>query len=161
DAGCSFDDLAERPEGNAVAVRQAPTCEPRVRFGPLQEGGEFTRQPRLATPGLACDRHEMRGALADDASVRVLEKAELVTPGAEDRDQGVREERLDRCAEAAQGCFRPFERRAEQRVKLLGISRSPGRELAYEHRDALSLLPRRDGRPGRLEPGILDKDLLL
>ena len=79
DSGLRLDDLPERPERDAFAVRKraavAPVDEPELsRLDRLEE---LEDQPALADPGDADERQELRRALARDADERLAEKVEL------------------------------------------------------------------------------------
>ena len=60
DAGMGLDDLAERPEADPVAVRQAATLAPgEKRYAILGVGQELGHDAALSDAGLAHDRHEL------------------------------------------------------------------------------------------------------
>ena len=86
DPKLGLDHLAERPERDAVAVRQAPALPPRddVRVG-LDQVVELEHEPALADPGNADERHELHGALLAGARERVREHVELAAPPDERR----------------------------------------------------------------------------
>ena len=94
DAGVGLDDLAERPERDAVAVGEAAALPP-VRRAPARSStqvAELREQARLADPGLAGDRDELDLRLAEHALERVLEQPELALAA---------DERSRRCAASA------------------------------------------------------------
>jgi hypothetical protein len=64
-----LDDLAERPERDAVSVGQAPSLAPRDELLPLvvDVGEELGDHAALADPRLAHDRHELARAIAHRA----------------------------------------------------------------------------------------------
>jgi hypothetical protein len=83
----SLDDLAERPEGDAIAVGKAAALTPvrqdlRVVVEPAPELGH---EPRLAHPWLADERHELDSLLASRTRVRPPEQIEVVLPSDERR----------------------------------------------------------------------------
>jgi hypothetical protein len=86
DAGLRLDDLAERPEGDALPVGQAPPLAPedqlRAVVDPRAELGE---QTRLADSRLAGEGDELDVRLPQHALERIPEEAELVLTADEGR----------------------------------------------------------------------------
>src|SRR5205823_7990714 len=74
DAGRRLDHLGQRPVRDALAVGQRPPGEDRR---PLDPGEELPDQTALADARLAVDREDVRPAVADRTSERVLEELEL------------------------------------------------------------------------------------
>jgi hypothetical protein len=68
-------DLRERPERDALAVREAAADEHQGVVG--ERGGELAAQARLADPRRAEDREQLGAALADRALVCLSELGEL------------------------------------------------------------------------------------
>ncbi len=86
DARVCLDDLAERPERDAVAVRWAPALSPVDELRPVVDPrAELGEQSRLADAWLACDRDELDLRLTDHALERVLEQTELAVAADERR----------------------------------------------------------------------------
>ena len=98
DPGVGLDDLAERPEGDAVAVREAAALAPVHELGAVvHPGPELREQARLADARLTGDRDELDLRLADHALEGVLQQAQLAAAA----DERCRRRRLGVDAEAA------------------------------------------------------------
>ncbi len=69
-----FDDLDDRPVGDALAVGEAAAADHRRAVDPAQELGD---EPRLADACRPQDREEMAGALAGDVVEGVPEEVQL------------------------------------------------------------------------------------
>ena len=90
-------DLAERPERDAVAVREAAALPPEDELRPVVDPvAELGEQPGLADARLARHGDELDLRLADHALERVLEQPQLAVAADERRRRG-----LDVDAEAA------------------------------------------------------------
>ncbi len=100
DAGLCLDDLGERPERDAVAVRETAALPPgdelRFRVGDL---GELVDETALADARNTDERHELRRPLVARAVEGFSEDGELALPPDELRPRIVR----DICAEARSG----------------------------------------------------------
>ena len=89
DSGVGLHDLAERPERDAVPVREAAALPPVDELGPVVDpGAELREQAGLADAGLAGDRDELDLRLADHALERVLEQTQLAVAADERRRRG-------------------------------------------------------------------------
>ena len=85
DAGGLLHRLGERPEGDALPVRETPRPG---HSGPISDtAGEFQRQSRLAEPGLTDDGYEMARALGAGSVQRGPQEQQLLLPA----DDGRRE----------------------------------------------------------------------
>src|SRR5207302_808788 len=84
DAGLSFDHLPERPERDALPVRQRATMPPmhELRQG-LDVREQLGDQTALSDPRYADDCHELRRRLLPRASERGDELVELALPSHE------------------------------------------------------------------------------
>ena len=78
DPGLSLDDLGERPQRHAVAVRQAASLAPRyeLRIG-VDDPVELVHETALPDPWNADERHELRRALVPRAIEGVADDAKL------------------------------------------------------------------------------------
>ena len=77
-AGLGLDDLAERPEGDALGVgRRASKAEVDEVHHLVDAPEELEDEPALADPRLADDRHELRRAAAADAVEHAEQEGEL------------------------------------------------------------------------------------
>ena len=98
--GVRLDDLAERPEADALAVGERAALPPGdelgVGLGDLEQLGD---EAALADPGHADERDELRGLLSPRARERVGEQAALALAADERRPQPL----LDVAAEARAG----------------------------------------------------------
>ena len=104
DARLRLDDLAERPQRDAVAVGEAAALAPRdeLRVG-VDDPGELVDEAALADARDADERHELRRALVARALERISEDAELALAADElgarlvrdvDAEAGARSDRL-------------------------------------------------------------------
>ena len=99
-AELALGDLGQRPEGDAVAVRQTATADD-ARLGGRRELGD---QPALADARLAVDRHQVGAPLVGDAAEQAAQQLELGVASdqrrAQARDPAVRLVRspTSRCA---------------------------------------------------------------
>ena len=85
DPRVGLDDLAERPESDAVAVGEAAALPPVHQLGAVvHPGTELREQASLADARLAGDRDELDLRLAEHALERVLQQAQL-TVAADER----------------------------------------------------------------------------
>ena len=79
DAGVGLHDLAQRPEGDAVAVGQRAALPPEHDVGlPLQVPEQLPDLARLADPGRPHQRHDLRLAAGHGAAERVDQHLRLV-----------------------------------------------------------------------------------
>ena len=84
DPGVGLDDLAERPEGDPLAVRQAPALPPGDELGPgVDVGAELGDDPALAEPGLADDRDELDRVGGDGLVEDALQERQVDLPADE------------------------------------------------------------------------------
>ncbi len=74
--GLRFEHLGERPEGDALSVRQAAPDQ-HLRAD-VQLGDELAHEPALADSGVADERDELGAALPADAVERRSQEDELV-----------------------------------------------------------------------------------
>src|SRR5437763_9853289 len=92
DAGLRLHHLADGPEADARAVRQRAALPPPDQLWRLLDPLEQLRdQPRLADPGDADQRHELRLAAADGAVEGVENDAELPLAADEGRERSLLE----------------------------------------------------------------------
>ena len=80
DPGVRLDDLAERPERHARAVRDAASLEP---GGLVGAPAELLDEPRLALAGAGDQRRESRGMCAPNIGQRRVERLQLAMPAHE------------------------------------------------------------------------------
>ena len=79
DPGLRLDDLAERPERDAVAVREAAAVAPGDDLLVVRDGlPELGDEPALADSRHADERHELRRAIDADARERTEQERALV-----------------------------------------------------------------------------------
>ena len=129
-------DLPQRPECDAVAVRQATALAPEDELIlRIDEGTQLRDEAALADSGLAHDREEMTGRLAQRAPVHLPQNLQLVVTANERR----RTPRLRIDAETTASADReperdrghlPFRLNVVQLVVLDRLSRRPVRLLA-------------------------------
>ncbi len=78
DPGLRLHDLAQGPEGDAVAVGQASTVAPEEDLGlVIGPGEELPDEPALPHAGLAGDGHELDRCLADHPPIGLLQQLQL------------------------------------------------------------------------------------
>ena len=78
DAGLGLHDLTERPERDAVAVRQAPSLAPADEIRPAVDFlAELPDESALSDAGLGDDGDELRRRLAEGTRERLAEQREL------------------------------------------------------------------------------------
>ncbi len=129
-----FDDLPERPEGDAVSVGKAAALTPADEPGAVLDLGEQLRaEAALSHPRFAHDRHQLAGALLDGALERADEECLLELSADERR----RERADDVSAEAGTGLQRTVE------AKRLGLALDRDRLELLEVEDALGRAVRR------------------
>ena len=82
DPGLRLRHLAERPEGDALAVRERASLPPGDVLGRVgvESGEELPDESALSDPGDADQCDELRGSVALRAGDRVEERVELVAP---------------------------------------------------------------------------------
>ena len=86
DARLGLHDLAERPERDAVAVRQAPSLAPADEIRPAVDLlAELPDEPALSDAGLGDDGDELRRRLAQRTRERLAEQRELGVAADEER----------------------------------------------------------------------------
>ena len=103
DPGAHPDHVGERPVRDALAVREAAPAVPvRDLRDPVEVLVELPRQPRLADPGDARDRDEMRLALVGADVEEILDLPELPVAADERRLETGRLERSARARDDAQ-----------------------------------------------------------
>ena len=115
DPGVRLDQLAERPERDPLAVRQAATLTPSDQLGtPVEVARKLRTEPALADPGLAHERHELDGRVARAPNEQALEERLL--------DFTTDEQRL----------LGPDQVRAEPRARLDGSVQTKRRTLPLD-----------------------------
>ncbi len=82
DTRLRLDDLAERPEGHTLAIRERAALPPRNQLVvAVDDPAELVQEPALADPGYADQRDELCRAFLACAGKRVDEHVELgLTP---------------------------------------------------------------------------------
>ena len=136
--------VGERPVGDALAVGEAAAAMPVDGLGDAVEVlVELPAETRLADPGDAGDRHEVRLALVGARVEEILDLAQLAVAADERRLEALR---LERAAQPGDDALRPPERRQPflalqlERAGVLVDDRLLGRaprRLADEHRPGL------------------------
>src|SRR5262249_22833566 len=94
DSGLRLDDLAEGPQCDPVAVRQAAPLPPDDQLGVgVDDPRQLVDEPALADPGDAHDGHELWHPLVPDAFEGVAEHVELALASDQTRSRPVRASR--------------------------------------------------------------------
>ena len=134
DSGLRLDHLAERPEGDALSVRQTAPVPPgdQVRVA-LDRAVQLEDEPALPDPGHTDERDELRRALAQRARERILEQRDFA--GATDERGAV-----DAVDPDPRTCLYDLPRLHRLRLPL------------RDHRLRLAVLDRALRRPVRLFP---------
>ena len=168
DARGGLDHLAERPVGDALAVRQRA---PHEHARSLDAVEELAREPALSHAGLAVDREEVRAAVPQAAVERVREELELRLSSDERRARAERTNRAVEHVHQPPGPKRPVDALQLERAGVLDdeaccrepVRRRADQDLArtgraLETRRQVDRLARRERRLGAVDDDLAGLD---